>query len=62
MKPIEGYALSQKCDYSFGDQSGQWGNIHTSFMKPANLLNLEFVDKVFSISKERDYMSLFIDI
>lgn len=61
MKPIEGYALSQKCDYSFGDQSGQWGNIHTSFMKPANLLNLEFVDKVFSISKERDYMTLFID-
>lgn len=61
MKPIEGYALSLKCDYSFGDQSGQWGNIHTSFMKSANLLNLDFVNRVFDISKERDYMTLFID-
>jgi len=61
MKPIEGYALSLKCDYSFGDQSGQWGNIHTSFMESANLLNLDFVNRVFDISKERDYMTLFID-
>jgi len=49
------------CDYSFGDQSGQWGNIHTSFMKDANLTNVEFVSKLFETKKSRDYMTLFID-
>ena len=61
MELIEGVALSELCDYSFGDQSGQWGNIFTSFMKDANLLNLEFAEKVFEIKKSRDYMTLFID-
>ena len=61
MQLIEGVSLSELCDYSFGDQSGQWGNIFTSFMKDANLLNLEFVEKVFEIKKSRDYMTLFID-
>jgi len=61
MELIEGVALSKLCDYSFGDQSGQWGNIFTSFMKDANLLNLEFVNRLFEIKKSRDYMTLFID-
>ena len=61
MELIEGVALSKLCDYSFGDQSGQWGNIYTSFMKDANLLNTEFASKVFKISKERNYMTLFVD-
>lgn len=61
MELIEGVALSQLCDYSFGDQSGQWGNIYTSFMKEANLNNLEFVSKLFEVKKSRDYMTLFID-
>jgi hypothetical protein len=61
MELIEGVSLSNLCDYSFGDQSGQWGNIYTSFMKEANLTNLEFVSKVFEIKKSRDYMTLFID-
>ena len=61
MELIEGVALSELCDYSFGDQSGQWGNIYTSFMKDANLLNTEFVSKVFEVSKERDWMTLFVD-
>ena len=61
MELIEGVALSKLCDYSFGDQSGQWGNIYTSFMKDANLFNTEFASKVFEIKKERDYMTLFID-
>jgi len=61
MELIEGVALSQLCDYSFGDQSGQWGNIYTSFMKEANLSNSEFISKVFEIKKSRDYMTLFID-
>ena len=49
MELIEGVALSKLCDYSFGDQSGQWGNIYTSFMKDANLLNTEFASKAFGI-------------
>ena len=61
MELIEGVALSKLCDYSFGDQSGQWGNIYTSFMEQANLLNLDFVSKVYEVKKERDYMTLFID-
>lgn len=61
MELIEGVALSKLCDYSFGDQSGQWGNIYTSFMKDANLTNVEFVSKIFEIRKSRDYMTLFID-
>jgi len=61
MELIEGVALSKLCDYSFGDQGGQWGNIYTSFMKDANLTNIEFVSKLFDIKKSRDYMTLFID-
>ena len=61
MELIEGIAVSELCDYSFGDQSGQWGNISTSFMKDANLLNTEFVSKLYEVKKERDYMTLFID-
>ena len=61
MELIEGVALSRLCDYSFGDQSGQWSNIHTHFMKDASFLNIEFASKVFEIKKSRDYMTLFID-
>jgi len=61
MELIEGVALSQLCDYSFGDQAGQWGNIYTHFMKDASLMNLEFVNKLFEIKKSRNYMTLFID-
>ena len=61
MELIEGVALARLCDYSFGDQGGQWGNIYTSFMKDANLTNIEFVSKLFDIKKSRDYMTLFID-
>jgi len=61
MELIEGVALSKLCDYSFGDQSGQWGNIYTSFMKDANLTNVEFVSKLFEVKKSRNYMTLFID-
>ena len=61
MELIEGVALSELCDYSFGDQSGKWGNIYTSFMKDASLLNTEFASKAFEIRKKRDWMTLFID-
>jgi hypothetical protein len=59
MKPIDGVSLSNLCDYSFGDQSGSFGNILGHFMKPANLLNLEFVEKILSTNKK--YITLFID-
>ena len=61
MKLIEGVALSELCDYYFGDQSGQWGSIYTSFMKDANFLNTEFATKVFEVMQERDHMTVFID-
>ena len=61
MELIEGVALPKLCDYSFGDQSGQWGNIYTSFMKDANFLNTEFATKVFEVMQTRDYMTVFID-
>jgi hypothetical protein len=61
MELIEGIALSRMCDYSFGDQSGQWSNIFTSFMKEANSGNLEFIDKLNEVKKSRNYMTLFID-
>ncbi len=61
MELIEGVALSQMCDYSFGDQAGQWSGIYTHFMKEANLMNFEFVSKMFEIKRSRDYMTLFID-
>ena len=61
MELIEGVALSKLCDYSFGDQSGQWSNIYTSFMEEANLTNVGFVTKLFEVQEERNYMTLFID-
>ena len=61
MELIEGVALSKLCVYSFGDQSGQWSNIYTSFMEEANLTNVGFVTKLFEVQEERNYMTLFID-
>jgi hypothetical protein len=61
MELIEGVSLSKKCDYSFGDQSGQWSNLPDSFMKNVSLFNTEFASKVFEIKRERDYMTVFID-
>ena len=61
MELIEGVALSRLCDYSFGDQAGQWSNIYSHFMKNASFLNVEFASKVFDIKQSRDYMTLFID-
>jgi hypothetical protein len=59
MKLIDGVGISNLCDYSFGDQSGNFGNLPNHFIKPANLLNLEFVERVLFETKE--YMTLFID-
>ena len=63
MKLLEGVALSRLCDYSFVEESAQWGNIFTPFMKPkdVNLMNVEFLDKLSEVKKKRNYMTLFID-
>lgn len=59
MKPIDGVSLSNLCDYSFGDQSGSFGNVPGHFMRNANLLNIEFVKKVLTTNKK--CITLFID-
>lgn len=59
MNLIDGVSLSNLCDYSFGDQSGSFGNVPGHFMKSASLLNLEFVEKVLFENKK--YITLFID-
>lgn len=58
---IEGVNLSNLCDYSFGDQSSVICGIPGGWMKPANLSNQEFINKLNEVSKERNYMTLFID-
>lgn len=58
---IEGSSLSQLCDYSFGDQASVICGIAGGWMKPASSNNLEFFEKLNSISKDRNYMTLFID-
>ena len=63
MKLLEGVALSRLCDYSFIEESAQWGNIFTPFIKPKDvtLMNSEFLDKLSEVKKQRNYMTLFID-
>lgn len=63
MNLLEGIDLSKLCDYSFVEESAQWGNIFSSFMKPKDisLSNSEFIDKLNYIKKERSYMTLFVD-
>ena len=61
MELLDGYTLSKLCDYSFGDQSGRFGSVFNSFMKDANLSNLEFSAKVEEISNQKKVMTLFID-
>jgi hypothetical protein len=61
MDLLDGYRLSRLCDYSFGDQSGRFGSVINSFMKDANLSNLEFAAKVEEISNQKKVMTLFID-
>lgn len=61
MKLIEGTALSNLCDYSFGDHLGGANPVDTNggFMKDANQDNIEFVDKCKEF--EGKVMTLFID-
>lgn len=51
--------LQRIVDYSFGDHSGVLGNVPNSYMKKANINNLEFIEKMNSHTGE--VMTLFID-
>ena len=57
MNIIEGVAVSNHCDYSFGDQAGCIGRVPGSFMKQADPCNEEFD----ALVKGREWMTLFID-
>ena len=61
MEIIEGQALSNKCDFSFGDHMGAASIPHPKggFMKPANSSNTEFLLKCKEF--EGKIMTLFID-
>ena len=57
MNVIEGVAVSNKCDYSFGDQSGCIGRVPGAFMAQASTDNKDFVE----LAKTKEWMTLFID-
>lgn len=59
MQLIEGNALANLCDYSFGDHHIAWDRNLTGVYKPANAYNQEFIDKVKEF--EGRIMTLFID-
>lgn len=61
MNIIEGVAVSNLCDYSFGDQSGCIGRVEGAFMKLAHKDNKEFEYVHDEVTKKRDTMILFID-
>ena len=61
MNTIEGVKLSQLCDYSFGDQASIVHNLDGAFMKPCNLSNIEFLNKIKDISGEKSLITLFVD-
>lgn len=60
MQVITGQALSDMCDYSFGDQRASWdSNLIGGFMKSANATNQEFLVKAKEF--EGRIMTLYID-
>lgn len=54
MKLISGPAVSDLCDYSFGDQAGMVGGVHGAFMYDANPSNTDFLC-------DKEVIKLFID-
>lgn len=62
MNFIEGVAVSNLCDYSFGDQAGCIGNVVGSFMKQADSSNEEFISVYTECKRKgKKIMTLFID-
>ena len=47
------------CDYSFGDHPGL--ELYGGYMKPANINNIEFINKYNELKGKKKYMTLFID-
>ena len=59
MKLISGPAISDMCDYTFGDQAGVVGQVYGNFMEDANKENHKF--KKFVDESKKDVLTLFID-
>ena len=57
MNLLHGPAISDLCDYDFGDQAGGLGGVNGAFMKDANEGNLDFIKRV----NGSKFMTLFID-
>ena len=57
MNLLHGPAISDLCDYDFGDQAGCLGGVDGAFMKDANEGNLDFIKRV----NGSKFMTLFID-
>ena len=57
MNLLHGPAISDLCDYDFGDQAGCLGGVDRAFMKDANEGNLDFIKRV----NGSKFMTLFID-
>jgi hypothetical protein len=51
--------IRDNCDYSFGDQSG--AQCQAGYMKPANINNIEFINKYNNLIGKKSFMTLFID-
>ncbi len=51
--------ISNNCDYSFGDQSGHQNGLCQ--LKDANINNIDFLNKLNEVRKNRNWMTLFID-
>lgn len=57
MNLFHGPAISDLCDYDFGDQAGCLGGVSGAFMKDANESNIDFIKRV----NGSKFMTLFID-
>ena len=57
MNLLHGPAISDLCDYDFGDQAGCLGGVSGAFMKDANESNIDFIKRV----NGSKFMTLFID-
>jgi hypothetical protein len=61
MNLLDPTILRDLVDYSFGDQSSEVHRLFDYYIKPANINNIEFLNKCEEVKKNRSLMTLFID-
>ena len=62
MRLINSTVISEKCDYSFGDQASYIHNLFDKYMSDANINNKDFIRKYEELKKNNiKVMTLFID-